>query len=175
MKYVQKHFWIEHSIMLQVFLCALVSWPVCSHTRAQLRGNIARRTFSNKQPFLNKMSSGVSSALQWTLSSSKSATPGSQSQSTFTRVLNPVAHWQTKDETRRCFDNLLLINLSFLTAHMCHFLTRIIQKLFLSKSCYKNKLTNSRITSHASGQLKKFNEVSHCPTMFLLIKTNIYT
>ena len=28
-----KHFWKEHLCALKVFLCALVSWPVCAHTR----------------------------------------------------------------------------------------------------------------------------------------------
>ena len=35
-KSVQKHFWTEHLCALQVFLCALISWPVC----AQFRVNI---------------------------------------------------------------------------------------------------------------------------------------
>ena len=39
MEYVQKHLWKEHLCALQVFLCALVSRPVC--TRTQLRANIA--------------------------------------------------------------------------------------------------------------------------------------
>src|SRR6218665_3802095 len=37
------HFWREHLCdlcALLVFLCALVSQPICTHTRAQLRGNI---------------------------------------------------------------------------------------------------------------------------------------
>jgi len=33
-------YWKEHLCALQVFLCALVSRPVCMHTHAQLRGNI---------------------------------------------------------------------------------------------------------------------------------------
>jgi len=32
MKYVQKHFWREHLCALQVFLCALISRPVFSHS-----------------------------------------------------------------------------------------------------------------------------------------------
>src|SRR6218665_610863 len=38
----EKHFWKEHLCALKVFLCALVSQPMCARTRAQLRGNIAR-------------------------------------------------------------------------------------------------------------------------------------
>jgi len=38
MKYVQTHFLKENLCELQVFLCALISRPVCA--RAQLRGNI---------------------------------------------------------------------------------------------------------------------------------------
>jgi len=38
MKYVPKHFWKEHLRALQVFLCALISRPVC--TRAQLRAGV---------------------------------------------------------------------------------------------------------------------------------------
>ena len=41
-KYVQKHFWKKHLCALQVFLCALVSRPVCIRIDAQLRGNIGR-------------------------------------------------------------------------------------------------------------------------------------
>src|SRR6218665_3262685 len=37
MKCVQKHFWMKHLCALQGFLCALVSRPVCAHTRAQHR------------------------------------------------------------------------------------------------------------------------------------------
>src|SRR6218665_261853 len=40
MKYVQKPFCKKHLYALQVFLCALVSRPVCARTRAQPRGNI---------------------------------------------------------------------------------------------------------------------------------------
>jgi len=39
-KFVQKHFWKKHLCALQVFLCAHVSWPVCTRTCTQLRGNI---------------------------------------------------------------------------------------------------------------------------------------
>ena len=42
-----KHFLIENVWALQVFLCALISWPVCARTRAQLRlGNIAQDTIA---------------------------------------------------------------------------------------------------------------------------------
>jgi len=34
-------FWKENLCALQVFLCALISQPLCTHTRARLRGNIA--------------------------------------------------------------------------------------------------------------------------------------
>ena len=37
---VQNKFFKENSCALQVFLCALISRPVCACTRAQLRGNI---------------------------------------------------------------------------------------------------------------------------------------
>src|SRR6218665_3299652 len=40
MKYVQNTVWREHLCALQVFLCALVSRPVCARTCAQFRGNI---------------------------------------------------------------------------------------------------------------------------------------
>jgi len=36
----QKEFLKEHLCALKVFLCALVSRPVCTRTHAQLRGNI---------------------------------------------------------------------------------------------------------------------------------------
>jgi len=47
MKYVQKHFSKENlcALRLQVFLCALISQPVCAHTCAQLRGNIDHSTY----------------------------------------------------------------------------------------------------------------------------------
>jgi len=37
-----KHFWREHFFALQIFLCALISRPVCARTQAhvQLRENI---------------------------------------------------------------------------------------------------------------------------------------
>src|SRR6218665_1408464 len=44
MKYVEKHFWRKNLCVLQVFLCTLVSRPVCDHTCAHLRGNIERGT-----------------------------------------------------------------------------------------------------------------------------------
>jgi len=51
--YVQKHFLKEQSCALQVFLCALISRPVCACTRARLRGNIAlNRLPSNLRPEL---------------------------------------------------------------------------------------------------------------------------
>ena len=31
-KYMQKNFWKKHLCALQVFLCALVSWPMCEGT-----------------------------------------------------------------------------------------------------------------------------------------------
>jgi len=37
---VQEHFWKEHLCALQVFFCALVSWLVCTHTHAQLKGTL---------------------------------------------------------------------------------------------------------------------------------------
>src|SRR6218665_1012178 len=40
-QYVQIYVWRENLCALQVFVGALVSRPVCSCTRAQLRGNIA--------------------------------------------------------------------------------------------------------------------------------------
>ena len=44
MKDVQtsKQLWREHLCALQVFLCALISRPVCGRTRARLRGNISK-------------------------------------------------------------------------------------------------------------------------------------
>ena len=49
-KYVQTHSWKKHLCALQVFLCALASWPVCARTRAQLRGNIGRGHYHVQQP-----------------------------------------------------------------------------------------------------------------------------
>jgi len=37
---VQKHFWKEHLRALQVFFCTFISQLVCTHKRAQIRGNI---------------------------------------------------------------------------------------------------------------------------------------
>src|SRR6218665_1349555 len=45
MKCVQKHFSIEYLCAPQVFLCALVSRPVCPRMRAQLRGNMCHGTY----------------------------------------------------------------------------------------------------------------------------------
>jgi len=42
MKYVKKIFFKESLRALQVFLCALISRPVCVRTCAQLRGNVDR-------------------------------------------------------------------------------------------------------------------------------------
>jgi len=36
MKYVQTHFWKEHLCALEVFLCALVSQPVCGTGNCEL-------------------------------------------------------------------------------------------------------------------------------------------
>ena len=40
----KKHFWRQHLCAFQVFLCVLVSWPVCTRTHAQLRGNIGHHS-----------------------------------------------------------------------------------------------------------------------------------
>jgi len=44
MKYVQTHVFKGNVCVLQVFLCALISRPVCTRTRTQLRGNIAYKS-----------------------------------------------------------------------------------------------------------------------------------
>ena len=39
----KRHFWSEYLCALQVFLCALVAWPMHARTHAQLRGNIGQK------------------------------------------------------------------------------------------------------------------------------------
>src|SRR6218665_1349267 len=45
LKYVQTHLLKGDLCALKVFLSALISRPVCTHTHAQLRGNIAGHGF----------------------------------------------------------------------------------------------------------------------------------
>jgi len=53
-----------HLCALQVFLCALVSWPVCARTRAQLRGNIDRYFFKSEE-LHNNNKNGLSSSINF--------------------------------------------------------------------------------------------------------------
>jgi len=56
MKCVQKHFLKENLYVLQVFLCAVISQPVCTHTCTQLRGNIALNVISFQRVNLSLIS-----------------------------------------------------------------------------------------------------------------------